>query len=373
MTINRSAVLQVKGLLLIATIIALVWTSIAIYQKRFTNSVMVTVVADRAGLQLSKNGDVRMRGVLIGRVASITYDDQHAVVRLALQPDEAGKVPANVQARILPTTLFGQKYVELVAPGRSSATPILAGAVIPPDRSSASIELGRALDNLGSLLTAVRPQDLSQALDSMAAGLEGRGTQLGETVVTANRFVSRLNATMPLLIKDLEMTGAVTQSYAAASPDLFRTLANVSVTSLTVTDRKAALERFTSQLTQLAIEARRFLDRNSDGLVDVTSRTAPVLRLLARYSPALPCLLRGLTIGEQRMNGTFQHDVFQLTVRLGLAYPGYTEEDRPKMGVDTGPSCAGLPDVPNALDPPEFSDGARWAPGSVLQLPPVNR
>ena len=33
-----------------------------------------------------------------------------------LKPDQAGHIPANVTARVLPATIFGSEYVDLVAP-----------------------------------------------------------------------------------------------------------------------------------------------------------------------------------------------------------------------------------------------------------------
>jgi len=57
---------------------------------------------------------------------------------LALSPGEVGSIPSNVTARILPKTLFGEKYVELEIPVDASSRPIAAGDVI--EQSSVSIE-----------------------------------------------------------------------------------------------------------------------------------------------------------------------------------------------------------------------------------------
>src|SRR3954447_10763382 len=92
--------------------------SIAIYQKVFTPVTMVTVKADRAGLQLPKFGDVRIHGVLVGQVRSVSQDGSEAVIKLGLQPSAARNIPDNVSVQIRPTTLFGQKYVSLIDPAQ---------------------------------------------------------------------------------------------------------------------------------------------------------------------------------------------------------------------------------------------------------------
>ena len=112
--------LLVAGVVFLSVIALLVWLSIAIYNKTFDSSTVVTVKADRAGLQLAKFGDVRINGVLVGRVDKIDQDGEQAEITLAIDNDAARKIPANVSVRILPTTLFGQKFVALVRPEAAS-------------------------------------------------------------------------------------------------------------------------------------------------------------------------------------------------------------------------------------------------------------
>jgi len=59
------------GVGFMTAVAVLIAASIAIYQKVFTPVTMVTVKADRAGLQLPKFGDVRIHGVLVGQVRSV--------------------------------------------------------------------------------------------------------------------------------------------------------------------------------------------------------------------------------------------------------------------------------------------------------------
>src|SRR3954454_21233507 len=129
--------------------------SIAVYQKTFDRVTMVTIRADRAGLQLAKFGDVRLNGALVGQVRGIGQDGKQAVITVALQPDEAKQIPANVSVQILPTTLFGQKFVALVRPDDPSSKPLADGDVIPASGVETNVELSRILANLFPLLRSV--------------------------------------------------------------------------------------------------------------------------------------------------------------------------------------------------------------------------
>ena len=77
---------------------------------------MVTIQADKAGLQLAKFGDVRRHGALVGHVREIGNDGKQAVIKVALVPSAAKNIPENIGVEILPTTLFGQKYISIVDP-----------------------------------------------------------------------------------------------------------------------------------------------------------------------------------------------------------------------------------------------------------------
>ncbi len=166
--------LLVAGVGFLTALALLVWLSIAIYNKTFDSTTTITVKADRAGLQLAKFGDVRINGVLVGRVEKIDQDGQQAEITLALEPDAAKKIPSDVNVQILPTTLFGQKFVALVRPdGGGSATPLADGDVIPSDRVETNVELSQVLADLFPLLRAVRPADLNMTLNALADGPRG--------------------------------------------------------------------------------------------------------------------------------------------------------------------------------------------------------
>ena len=82
---------------------------------------MITIQADRAGLQLAKFGDVRINGVLVGQVRSVEPGRQGGRrSRSRSSRDAADDIPANVDVEILPTTLFGQKFISFVAPDNPS-------------------------------------------------------------------------------------------------------------------------------------------------------------------------------------------------------------------------------------------------------------
>ncbi|WP_395695388.1 MCE family protein [Nocardioides sp.] len=345
--------LQVAGVAFLTGIALLVALSIAIYDKAFADVTTVTIQADRAGLQLAKFGDVRVNGALVGQVRKISQSGDHAEITVALDPHEAEQIPDNVTVQILPTTLFGQKFVSLVLPDDPSGTPLADGDVIPADRVETNVELNRILARLFPLLRSVQPADLNATLNALATALGGRGEQLGATMDELDHYLGQISGHLPTLRTDLVKLADVADTYDAAAPDLLGVLRDVTVTSRTVVDSKQQLRTFFSDLGGLADTSTRVLQANGANLIRLGQVTEPVLRLLAVYSPELPCLLEGAARYAPRLARTFEGNQVKQYLEFGTPqYRAYDQRDRPTYGeVGHGPWCLGLPS-PRVPSPP---------------------
>ena len=113
---KEQARLLVAGVVFLVVSALLIALSVAIYNKTFDKVTTVVLEANRAGLQLAKHGDVRYDGVLVGQIRDIDQDGDLAIITLGLEPESAEAIPADIDASILPTTLFGRKFVSLLPP-----------------------------------------------------------------------------------------------------------------------------------------------------------------------------------------------------------------------------------------------------------------
>ncbi len=343
------------GVAFMLVMAVLVAFSIAIYQKVFTPVTTVTIKADRAGLQLPKFGDVRVHGVLVGQVRSVTEEGSQAVIKVGLRPSAAKNIPDNVSVEIRPTTLFGQKYVSFVDPARPSATPLHDGSVIPASRVNTNVELQHVLATLFPLLRSIRPGDLNSTLYAIATALQGRGEQLGRTVEQLDSYLAAMNQHLPTLRKDLQLLADVSNTYALAAPDLVTLLRNATTTANTVAQKQAQLSGFLTSMTKLSQVSTRVLTTNEQGIIRETQLAEPLTALLDTYSPEYTCLLQGL----DRYTGRLAQIFAGGRVRQSMSFdavqrPAYTEADRPEYGeVGHGPWCIGLPNpkVPTGFLP----------------------
>jgi phospholipid/cholesterol/gamma-HCH transport system substrate-binding protein len=328
----------------------LAWLAVAVYDKDFSDEATVTVVTGSAGNEMHLGADVKVRGVVVGRVEAIHADGDGARLTLALDPGQLHRIPAGVTAQMLPTTLFGARFVALVPPaGSAPGGPTLrAHALIPQDRSGDAIELQQVLDHVMPLLTAVQPQKLSATLNAVATALDGRGAELGTTLVQLDRYLRKLNPELPALNDDIEQLVTVSHVYDAAAPDIVQALTDFTRTSGTIAQEQANLSTLYGTATATSQDLTTYLRQNKDNLIRLSADSRGTLGLLARYAPSFPCTLRTLAdfvpvMDKALGKGTGQpglHVDVSTEPSRGKYTPG---QDAPVYDATGGPQCYPVP------------------------------
>ncbi|WP_433870327.1 MCE family protein [Saccharopolyspora sp. CA-218241] len=370
LTAVRRRLLGVALLLVIALFLA---TTIAFYQKAFTPTVDVVLRAESAGNQLLPDSDVKVRGMIIGRVTDIESTGDGARMELALEPDKAEQLPANVTARLLPRTLFGERYVSLQLPERSAGA-LASGDVIRQDRSAAGIELEQVLSDVMPVLQAVHPADLASTLNALDQALEGRGRELGETLSRLNTYLDGLNPALPDLQANLRELVGVAETYEQAAPDVLAALENFSTTSRTLVEQRAELTALTTQLTTTSGDLTGFLRANRENLIGLGEGARPTLDVLAKYSPQFPCFLGEMAEFTPKLREVFGegtdepglHITLEVVAHRGKYVPN---RDEPEFADKRGPRCYNLMPLPNPI--PEYPPDGPFEDGSVP--PPASR
>jgi virulence factor Mce-like protein len=333
------------GVVLLAVLALFVTVTVAVYRKAFTPAVHVTLHTDHVGNQLAPGADVKVRGLMVGTVSSISSTGDGAALRLDLVPDKVHLLPSNVTAQLLPKTLFGERYVDLGVPADPAPTALADGAVIDEDHSSAAIEVQQVLADLMPVLQAMRPQQLSSTLDAMATALSGRGQQLGATLVQLDDYLKKINPALPDLNADIAGLASVSGTYDEAAPQLLNALSELTTTARTVTEHADDLSRLYAAVTASSVDLTNFLRANKNNVINLVTTSTPTLRVLARYAPEYPCMLKQLAeqipaTDQAYGKGSAHPDAAQITLVItgsrGKYQPGV---DTPRYDDDRGPRC----------------------------------
>jgi len=351
--------LRLYGVVFLAVLALLLSLSVAVYRQAFTPAVRISLEADSLGNQLDPRADVKLRGLQVGEVRSVHADGRKATLDIALKPEYAADIPSDVRARLLPKTLFGEKYVDLVAPARSSARPIRAGDVITQDRTRVGIELQQVMNDLLPLLRTVQPGKLNATLSAFATALEGRGDRIGDNLTRVEDYLHRLNPHLPSLTEDFARLADVAQVYGDAAPDLMEILRNTVTTSRTLVAERDRLASALTTTAGTADTAHDFLDANGDRLITLGQVSRPTLELFARYSPEYPCLFAGLVHEEQASEQAFRGGKMHITLEVVRQQGAYQPGEEPRYADRSGPNCRDLPHPSVPAPGFHLNDGSR--------------
>ncbi|MFD5832779.1 MCE family protein [Streptomyces collinus] len=356
--------LRLYGVVFIAVLALLLSLSVAVYRQVFTPVVRITLEADSLGNQLDPRADVKLRGLLVGEVREVRADGTKATLGIALKPEHVARIPSDVHARLLPKTLFGEKYVDLVAPRGSRGRPIRAGDVITQDRTRVGIEVQQLMNDLLPLLRTVQPGKLNATLSAFATALEGRGDRIGDNLTRVEAYLRRLNPHLPSLEEDIARFADVAEIYGDAAPDLMEILRNTVTTSRTIVEQKDRLAAALTTTATVAGTAEDFLDANGDRLITLGRVSRPTLELFARYSPQYPCLLAGLVRQEKASEEAFRGGKMHITLEVVRPQGAYEPGEEPRYGERSGPDCRDLPHPPVPAPGAHLDDGSK-KPGTA--------
>jgi virulence factor Mce-like protein len=253
----------------------------------------VGVTFDRVGQLLRVSGDVKLRGVLVGKVARIQHTtDGKARITLTIEPQQ--HIPALVGASVRGKTLFGEKFIELVDPTKPDGRFLKAGDQIPESRTVAPFELEQVIQSLIPVLDAAQPGDLGGALHALAQGLAGQEDEARRAIGNTLLLLQTLNQHRGDIDRLLAGSADSSAALAGAAPDIVAALEALDRLNTTLVGRSADLRSVLQDAPRwLDVAAQIVRDRYAD-LVDLSLKGADILDILAAHRGDLPFAVASL-------------------------------------------------------------------------------
>ena len=353
-----------------------VWTCSAMFAGALTPYVPITLTSDRAGLVMESGAKVKLRGVQVGRVAGVEGGHQAIRLRLELFPEQARYIPANTDAEIRATTIFGAKYVDLIYPDKPSRQRISAGAVL--HSRNVATEVNTVFENLVQVLHQIDPPKLNAVLTAVADAVGGRGERIGQATVAANHILGEINPRMSTVAQDWRSLKSATDAYGVAAQDILAILSNFTTTSVTVTRHASDLDAVLLGTIGLAQAGIDLLGPNHDNLVNAINVLLPTTDLLLKYNPEYTCLLTGaknwLDHGGYDAAGGNGRSVILDDAFLFGDDPYRYPENLPVVGAKGGPGgrpgCGSLPDASKNYPVRQLVTNTGWGTGLDMRPNP---
>lgn len=339
------------ALILLLVIAVSIGVTYALFTGKLKSEVPVTLTADRAGLVMDPNAKVKLRGVQVGRVAEIVGGSEPVVLKLQIDKDKLKYIPANVEAQIRATTVFGAKYVDLIYPEHPSAERLQAGQKLVS--RNVTTEVNTVFQNVVAVLDRIDPAKLNSTLSALAEGVRGQGERIGQATTDANEVLQELNARSDTIRDDWRALTEFNDTFSSAAKDILTVLDAASTTSETVAGRASQLDALLLATIGLSNSGISLLAPNQENLVKGINVLAPTTSLLHKYDPSYTCLLVGAKHlldhgGYDGPGGNGRTLVLDVGLSLGddpYRYPDHLPIVGAKGGPGGQPGCGSLPVV----------------------------
>jgi phospholipid/cholesterol/gamma-HCH transport system substrate-binding protein len=369
---------KLAGLVLLVLVLVAVAVVYGQFRGQFTKKEQLTMMSSRAGLVMDPGSKVTYNGVVIGRVASIDAisvgEEPRAKLILDVDPKYINLIPANVEADIKATTVFGNKYVAFSSPPNPVPQRIKSSDVI--DASAVTTEFNTLFETVVSVAEKVDPVKLNETLTATAQALDGLGDRFGESVVKGNDILADLNPRMPQIARDNKLLADLGEVYANAAPDLFDGLRNAVTTARTLNEQRGNIDQALMASIGFGNTGADIFERGGPYLVRGAEDLIPTSQLLDEYSPELFCTIRNFHDVEPKVAASLGGNGYSLRTHSELlgasnayVYPDNLPRVNAKGGPEGRPGC--WQQVNHDLWPQPYlvmDTGASIAPYNHLEL-----
>jgi len=339
----------------VVVIAALSMLTALLFEGTLRETIPLTLVSDRAGLVMENGAKVKLRGVQVGEVESISADaaarTDLSKLTLKMDPGPFKYLPSNVEAEIKSSTAFGAKYVDLIVPPDASSTPLQSGAVL--HSRNVTVEVNTVFENLQAVVHSIDPAKLNAVLSAVAESVRGKGDRIGQAITDANNVLLAVNPRMPTVRRDWQLFGQTAAAYSDAAQDILSILDSFSTTSQTISSHARSLDELLLSAVGFSQSGINTIGGNQPNLVRAMNILDPTTALLMKYSPTYTCLFQGAQWfldhgGRDALGGNGRSVIMDAGLLFGddpYRYPDNLPIVNAKGGPGGKPSCGSLPDV----------------------------
>ncbi len=241
---------------------------------------------DVTGLLLNDN--VKIAGVVVGKVTGIDTEDGRAVVTFQVD-DDHDDIPKDSTAVIRWRNLIGQRYLYLI-PGDSPET-LQDGDAIRDTKSV--VDLGELFEKLGPIVSSIDPAQVNDFLETITEALDGREDKVGQALddlsVLTTALASRDEAIQRLLVN----LDTVADTVNRRDAQIETMLQNLILLSNTFGENTAILDEALDELSSFGTELDGILEANSDEITRILGNLALVTDTVHSRLPELDTFLAG--------------------------------------------------------------------------------
>lgn len=273
---TRSRIVLAAALLVLA-VIASACTSL-IGSDDTPEDIVVTATVLRTA-NLFVGSEVRVLGVPVGEVSAI--EPKGDVVDIELTLDGTRDYPADVNVRLTPQSLLGERFAALDPPYIEGPT-LETGAHVPMERTGIPAEVDEVLRSFEEFLAALDGDALADLIDVLADTLDGNGQGLNDLIASGAdtvRVLSDSSVDLNQVVRDL---ADLNETLATREERIGSTLRNTSTVLRNLQEDRDLLIGALNELQRAVGELQPIVIEHGDPLVRDLDTLATTLSTVDR-------------------------------------------------------------------------------------------
>ena len=300
----------------------------------WTSDAKVSINVDEVGDAIGPGAKVRYHDVIVGRVLKLQDTGDGYQLRIVVDKDHASSIPNTATARILPSTVFGSEYVELLSEtDATKATALESGDVLQADGTDSTLRLMAAFDSAERLISAIDAEDINRITGKLAPALDGHGDDIKAFLERADKVVTDINEDLPTTWKTLSLAPPALDTIADITPDLISAAENSQKTSDTIADRSMQIGELLDDSIKVMNQGHTLIAKNREVIVPFIQRLERLTGLVAGNSGSLQSVLTQFAaVGHNGANGVDDNAIQMIgTIGTEMLEP-YTAADCARYG-----------------------------------------
>lgn len=250
--------------------------------------------------------DVDVLGVPVGRVTKVSPQGKSVLIEMKVR--DSLKIPADVQALIIPPSVINDRYVEL-APVWRKGPLLAAGAEIPLARTRTPVEFDRIVRALDTLATSLSSEQanigaIQDALEVGAANFAGNGEKINRGIKGFAAALGTLSERREDLSGIVNALDGLTSAFARNDATIRRFSKNVTTATEVLAENGQALNQTVAALATALKEVGAFVKEHQDALGTGLRDLTTVLDVINRNRVTLTEALDVLPLTFQNLTRT---------------------------------------------------------------------
>jgi virulence factor Mce-like protein len=244
-----------------------------------------------SGLGVYKGSDVRILGVHVGTVDSVTPEGTTVLVTFHLDPGV--KVAADTEAIVVSPNLVADRYLQLTGAYGGSGPTLADGTTLHTDRTATPVELDELYRSLTDLATALGPNGansqgaLARLLNTAAANLGGNGQQINTTLTDLSKAAGTLSTSKDALFATLSNLDQFTDMLAQNNSSLIQVNQQLASVSTVLANDRASFAAAMQQLGSALALVQQFIQNNRAMLKTDVGKLSTLASTLAAQRASL--------------------------------------------------------------------------------------